>query len=458
MIELFVLYICYALTYNNAKAVIKMIVNFSVKNFGPIKDKQTLSFEADKSKHLEDYYVINKNGKRLLKLGLIYGANASGKTTVLYALNFLRKLVLNPLSKKIDKFEFKPFLFDKNTPNENTEFTIEFIQNETRYLYEVELNQSAIINESLTRFNPAKANVFKRVVDIESQVSEVKFGSTVVIAKSSVKSLELNTLWNNSVFGGYLKTNIESKELKDCIDWFEDYLTPVIYTKTELEDFVTSKLDTEEMKKSDIVNILQKADFNISNVLIKENDVEIPDGLLDFLEKNVKTPSSKIEDIRNKGKITSVSLEFEHTVNSATYTLPFAEESEGTQRYYGLAGILDLALRNSIAIPIDELESSLHPDLFRHFLLSFLINSKQSQIISTTHNREILNDKDIFRNDSIWITDKSEDSATELYSLADFDSSVIRDTSNILNAYKIGRLGGIPNLGDYYIDLGNEEE
>ena len=434
-----------------------MIVNFSAKNFGSIRDKQTLSFEANKSNHLDEYYIINRNGLRLLKLGLIYGANASGKTTILNALNFLRNIVLDPLSKKTEKFDFKPYLFDKKTPNENTEFSIEFLQNENRYLYEVVLNQNNIINENLTRFYPTKANVFKRFVDEENQVTQIKFGSTITINKNNIKSLESNTLWNNTVFGGYLKTNIESKEIKDCIDWFDNYLTPVIYTKTELDDFVTSKIDTEEMKKSDIVNILQKADFNISNVLIKENDVEIPDGLLEFLEKKVKTPSSKIEEIRNKGKITTVSLEFEHTVNSSKYILPFSDESEGTKRYYGLAGILNLALRNSIAIPIDELESSLHPDLFRHFLISFLINSKNSQIISTTHNREILNDKDIFRNDSIWITDKSTDSATELYSLADFDSSVIRDTSNILNAYKIGRLGGIPNLGDYFINLDNEE-
>jgi AAA15 family ATPase/GTPase len=58
---------------------VKMIVNFSIQNFGSIKEKQTLSFEADKSNQLEDYYVIETNGLRLLKLGLIYGANASGK-------------------------------------------------------------------------------------------------------------------------------------------------------------------------------------------------------------------------------------------------------------------------------------------------------------------------------------------------------------------------------------------
>jgi AAA15 family ATPase/GTPase len=133
-------------------------------------------------------------------------------------------------------------------------------------------------------------------------------------------------------------------------------------------------------------------------------------------------------------------------------------ESQGTRRFYGFAGLLSLLVKNSVAFPIDELEASLHPELFIHFLVSFLLNAKNSQIIATTHNREILTNKDIFRNDAIWFTDKSETSATELYSLSDFDSSVVRDTSNIFNAYKMGKLGGTPNLGDHYIDISNEKE
>jgi AAA15 family ATPase/GTPase len=144
---------------------------------------------------------------------------------------------------------------------------------------------------------------------------------------------------------------------------------------------------------------------------------------------------------------------FEHKINDKKYNLPMEKESEGTRRYYGFAGLLALLIKDSITLPIDELEASLHPDLYIHFILSFLINSEKSQIIATTHNREILNNKDIFRNDSIWFTDKSENCSTELYSLIDFDTSVIRDTSNILNAYKSGKLKGNPNLGDYYIDL-----
>lgn len=417
----------------NNKFEYKMIIKFSVQNFGSIKDEQILSFEADKSEHLEDYYIIPINGLRLLKLGLIYGANASGKTTILKALDFLGKIVLHPEEKKTDIFDFNPFLFDPNTPSQNTILSIEFIQNSVRYYYEVELNKKAIIREELNFYNPNKANVFKRTTNLNTQFSEITFGSKIKTDKVFEKTLESNTLWNNTVLGGFLKTNIELKELKDATDWFANHLSPLIHPRTQLDTFVITQLNNSTIKKEDILQILQKADLNISDIHIKEGMKRI---LLDSMKSHQ-----------------TYDLEFEHTLDDKRYNLPFNLESQGTQRYYGFAGILSQAIRESFVFLIDELESSLHPDLYTHFLLSFLVNSKKSQIIATTHNREILNNKDIFRNDVIWITDKSENCATELYSLSDFDTSVIRDTSNIYNAYKIGKLGGIPNLGDYYIDI-----
>ena len=435
-----------------------MIVNFSVQNFGSIKDKQTLSFEADKSTHLEDHYIIGAaSGLRLLKLALIYGANASGKTTILNAIEFLRDLVLDPAEKKTDNLEFSPFLFDSDTPKQNSIVSIDFIQNEVRYFYEVELNRNAILKEELNFFNPNKANVFKRTTDINKQFTEITFGSKIKKDKTIEKSLEANTLWNNTVLGGFLKTNIDIKELKEAVDWFKNYLRPLIYTKTQLEGFVTSKIDKGEVSKIDVIDILKKADFNISDIVIQEEEGEIPDGLIDFLKRQLIDTTSEIKKLEEKGKVTSVNIEFEHTVGQIRYSLPIEMESQGTRRFYGFAGLLSLLIKNSVAFPIDELEASLHPELYIHFLLSFLINSKNSQIIATTHNREILTNKDIFRNDVIWFTDKSETCATELYSLSDFDSSVVRDTSNIFNAYKTGKLGGTPNLGDYYIDISNEK-
>ena len=430
-----------------------MIINFSVQNFGSIKDKQTLSFEADKSKHLEDAYVINFGKQRILKLALIYGANASGKTTILKALDFLRDIVLEPKSKKTDELDFNPFLFDSNTPKQNSIISIEFIQNEIKYFYEVGFSKKAIVYEELYFNNPKKANLFKRKTNLSSQFTEIAFGSKISTNKAFEKALEANTLWNNTVLGGYLKTNIDIKELQEALDWFEKYLSPLIYTKTELDRFVTSKISANEIAKLDVVTILKKADFNLSDILIKEEEKDIPDGLIEFLKDQIKAPNEKIKELEEKGKVTSINVEFEHTVNNVQYTLPMEQESQGTRRYYGFAGLLALLIKDATMFPIDELEASLHPDLYLHFLLSFLLNAKKSQLIATTHNREILDNKDIFRNDVIWFTDKKESCSTELYSLADFDTSVIRDTTNILNAYKSGKLSGSPNLADTFIDL-----
>lgn len=431
-----------------------MIVNFTIRNFASVKDEQTLSFEASKSEELESYYVIEPvKGVRLLKLALIYGANASGKTTILKALQFLRDLVLEPVDKKTEELKYIPFLFDTNTPLLNSYMAIEFFQNEIRYKYEIEFNRRAIVNEELFFYNPNKAKIFSRTTDQENQFTEITFGSKIKKDKTFEKTLESNTLWNNTVLGGFLKTNIESKELKDAIDWFSVYLKPMVSAKTPLDNYITHRLENSEINKSILITILKKADFNISDIQINADKV-VPEDVLKLLSV-LEISNDTMEKIRSTPL---KRIEFEHTINDRKFFLPIKEESQGTQRYYGFAGLLTMLIGASIAIPIDELEASLHPDLFIHFLLSFLINSKSSQILATTHNREILNNKDIFRNDVIWFTDKSELCATELYSLSDFDSKVVRDTSNVYNAYKIGKLGGVPNLGDYYIDIEDEKK
>ena len=402
-----------------------MIVNFSIQNFGSIKDKQTLSFEADASQHLEDTYVVHTAGKRLLKLALIYGANASGKTTVLKALDFLRDLVVNPKEKKTDILDFSPYLFDANTPKQPTELTIEFVHEEVCYQYEVAFTRQAIISEALYIDTFERILIYSRTTDIEEQLTKINFSDKITLEKSALQILELNTLWNNTVLGGFLKTNINLEEFRRVADWFNNYLKPLIAPQTQLDSYVTSKIDEKEIVKEEVLEILKKADFNISDIIIERR----------------KDPRKGIDRIN---------LFSEHMVNDISYKLPMEQESEGTKRFYGFAGLLALLIKTPTIFPIDELESSLHPDLYTHFLLSFLQNAQHSQLIATTHNRELLGDTDIFRNDVIWFTNKSEDCATELYSLADFDTSNIK---NFLNAYKIGKFSGVPRLFDTFIDL-----
>lgn len=409
-----------------------MIVNFSIQNFGSIKDKQTLLFEADDSKHLEDTYVVHTAGKRLLKLALIYGANASGKTTVLKGLDFLRDLVLKPKEKKTDILHFDPFLFDVQTPIQPTELSIEFVHEEVCYQYEVAFTRQAIISEALYIDTFERVLVYSRTTDIEEQLTKISFGDKITLEKSALQVLELNTLWNNTVLGGFLKTNINLEEFRRVADWFQNYLKSIVAPDTKLDTYITNEIDDEKITKEEILEILKKADFNISDMIVRKKEEFVQKYLPRFF---------KVQEGR---------IIFQHKIDNVFYSLPMEKESEGTKRFYGFAGLLTLLIKTPTIFPIDELESSLHPDLYTHFLLSFLQNAQHSQLIATTHNRELLGDTDIFRNDVIWFTDKGEDCVTELYSLADFDTSAIK---NFLNAYKIGKFSGVPRLSDTFIDL-----
>ena len=433
-----------------------MILNFSIQNFGSIKDKQTLSFEADKSDHLEEAYVTRCGGRRILKLALLYGANASGKTTVLKALDFLRQLVIKPKNKKTERLDFEPYLFDPDTPKQPTVLSIEFIRNEVRYAYRVEFTQEAVVAEELyAYYTPNKARIYQRTTDLERQFVEIKFGSKMTRSKAVKQSLTANTLWNNTVLGGYLKTNVYSKELQEVVDWFKLYLKGMAQPQTSFEDLIFYKMKEGTLLSSDMIPILQQADLHISDIVIQSREIdgshEAEDILSFIYDPWVIWKDDNIVLKGDKAFFKKVLLE--HTVNGEKYQLPLEEESRGTRRYYEFAGLLALFIKDPRAMLIDELESSLHPDLYRHFIVSYLLNTKDSQILATTHNRELLDDRDLFRNDAIWFTDKSNADATELYSLADFDRSVIGKKTNVLNAYKSGKLSGTPILGDTHIDL-----
>ena len=142
---------------------------------------------------------------------------------------------------------------------------------------------------------------------------------------------------------------------------------------------MTSIINKGKINKSDVIHILKQADLNISNIIIREEE----DISVVFLEalKSLKE-NNKIKELEEKGKLSKMNVMLEHMVNNVKYTLPLELESEGTNRYYGFAGLLALLIKRRGALLIDELEASLHPDLYRHFLISFLSNATHSQIIT----------------------------------------------------------------------------
>ncbi len=410
-----------------------MLKNIKISNFKSIDEEIELSFEPVNSEFNEYYLTDDK----LLKLALIYGPNASGKTNIIKAIEFIRNFIFNPPISKEEKIKITPFKFT-DTINLNSKFILEFIENNFLFLYEIELNKDKVEKEilkfkDLNLKNPKFALVFQRD-------EEIKWGSKIKIKKSQKENIALNTLPNNLLLSGYLKVNLEIEELERVIKFLKKILPP-IYPNTDLLGFVLDKLESKKVLKEEIIKILKNADFAIDDFIIEEQDAD--EEVIEFFKKIGK----KIDDLKK------IEIFFKHFQK---YNLEFKEESRGTQRFYQLAVILALLAKNSYIVPIDEIESSLHPDLLKFFILIFLTNAKNSQLILTTHTRELLLEKDILRKDTIWFCEKRENSSTDLFSLSDFGSE-IRDKSSIYNYYKYGKIGAIPNIKNF-LGLFDEEK
>jgi len=444
-----------------------MILNFYVENFKSIRSKINLSFEPRKteSTEVDEYYVSTIEKTKILKMAFIFGPNASGKTNILEALAFLQWIATKPINNKNDELDFlKPFVLNKD---KNTVFSIEFV-NDKKYLYEVELNQKCIVKESLYIFSPNKSLIFERTTDEEEEVSKIKFGSKIKISSADKNALTKNTLWNNTVIASFFKINIKFEALKPVLDWFQESLiiiSPVLIfsklwpqqspwlilsifnTFNEVDELnsIAENVLNGKIPKNKLIELLNRSDFSVSNVEIEE-----------IKQKEQKTQEIGNKDYNNRSFKTTIQHSYEEN-----FILPLYEESNGTQKYYILAGILLNALSDdknkTKIIVIDEIEKSLHPDLVEHFILNFLKICKKHnfQLIATTHNRELLMNKNLIRrSDIIWLTEKKVDGSTDLFSISDFNG--VRKENSLYNFYKIGKFGAVPNLKNP-LDEDNEQ-
>lgn len=423
-----------------------MIHEFKIKNVLSFKEEQVLSFEATSDDTYESIYCAEvKPSFKLLKLAMIYGANASGKTNLLIALNFLRKIVLHSKEDKFEKIDFIPFMLDGTSKDLPGEFYLSFFINDKRYVYTIHLDKKTILKEELIYYPKTQpALLFERKYNNNEDVSEIKFGDKLGISSKDKLILEGGTIKNSTLLSIYLKLNISVPLLEDVVNWFKDNFMQVIEPNTDLFAWTSKKIENSEECKKHVLEALQKADFNISDILIEENEVD--DELAERIQNSNRIPDKAKGIILQERKLKNIS--FIHSTINGHYPIPTNLQSSGTLRYYGMGGILSTLLQEENFLAIDEIESSLHFELVNHLLKTFLVNSTKSQLLFTTHNINILME-DFIRRDAVWFCEKNEDGATELFSASDFS---LHKNISIFNAYRIGKLGAKPNLGSIYLD------
>ena len=164
-----------------------MIAEFSIENFFSIKSAQKISFAPSADTFMSDEYSYEvKEGLRLLKVGIIYGANASGKTNILNAIEFFKMLVLRMPKDRNEKTGVVPFMLDNTSRNETTKMSMVFYINQSKYILSFELDARHIYSEALIVYDSIRpTKLYNRSYDIATDSTDIDFGVNLKMTKKS---------------------------------------------------------------------------------------------------------------------------------------------------------------------------------------------------------------------------------------------------------------------------------
>lgn len=419
-----------------------------------MRDEQTLSFIPTNDDTSRDIYTEEvADGVSLLKIGCIYGSNASGKTNILKALDFFSRFMVNDGLNKGDEIGVVPFLLDDVSDKERTQFEMSFYLNREKYKLNLVLDNKVIYEETLQVYSSVQPTLlYKRTYNPEKDSTDIVFGGKVGLVKKSREAIEGNTFNKRTVIAAFGMSNVEKSRLNLVYDFFSQKIAPIMCPQSSLMSFTKRRItrDRDGRLKRFILHFLKASDFNISDIAIHEEEVSITPEM-ELVIKNTSAMSEKAkEEILKKGTLHSDEMFFVHHTSNGDKELDEELESRGTKRYMGLATILYDLLVHGVILPIDEIETSIHYELLSYFIKVFLVNSKRGgQLIVSTHDINLL-DEDYIRRDVIWFTDKNDCGETQLIRLSTLG---LHKTLSVYNAYRQEKLVNLPFLDSIYMDM-----
>jgi len=423
-----------------------MLIEFRVKNFRSLRDEQVLSMVASSDKSLLDTHAANTGLKavpHLLKSAAVYGANASGKSNLIKALQYMRGVVVESAAlqpgQTFDRLQ--PFKLDATSVSQPTEFEVTFILSGVRYQYGFAMNSQRIVSEQLLVFKAFKPQRwFERHFDAISGKDIYEFGPSLKGAKN---------LWEGATRANALflavAVQLNSEALRPVFEWFANRLVIFNEQSPLSPHFSVQMLKIEEQRKA-ICEFLRAADISISDI-----EVATKQAMVHTLNFDLAT--GKREDTAGEQAVDEV--KFHHITDHGRAVFDLMDESSGTRNLLFLTGpILDI-LNKGQTLVVDELDTSLHTLLVQAIVRLFhqsLVNTGGAQLIFTTHDTSLLDAYGLFRRDQIWFVEKHPDQSSSLYPLLDFSP---RKNEALERGYLQGRYGALPLLSSQTFGLRN---
>ncbi|MFC1741609.1 ATP/GTP-binding protein [Nanoarchaeota archaeon] len=416
-----------------------MIVEITIENFLSIKEPITLSLDASAGKKLENNLIQLSDKERLLKSAVVYGANASGKSNLIRSVLFIWFLVKNShnfnVETELNKIGYPriPFKLDSASLKKPSKFEIVFIKDDVRYKYGFACDDKQIIEEHLYYWPKGRESlIFSR-----TKSSEFKFTEDKSQQKLIEKQMNDNVLYlSRATQLGYDKTRAPY-----------EFIVNDIVVNPNRTDLTIQQIYDDPKIKNKILDILKKADFGgIVDIEVNKEKKTINGFEFKFENENasVNPLKSKEQDFYD--------VKFLHKNDKDSLVkLGFNEESHGTQKTIAMLGPIFEVFETGKTLFIDEFEVNLHPNITEFLIKLFhsKYNTKNGQLIITTHDTTLLKNKDLFRMDQVYVCSKAPNKWTKVNSLLDFD---LRQNLSFENAYLNGRVGGLPFIDETFFE------
>ena len=431
-----------------------MVHELRIKNFLSFKEETVISFEASKDKFKEDSLLVTMNdGTRLSRIAIIYGANACGKSNLLGAFEFLFWFWDRLTDNQETSTEVEPFTLDIDTPSQPSEFELKLYVNDKKYVYQLSLNTKTILSEKLLVYNSNQPSLLmlRELVDGNTVL---KFNPALIKVPAVVKDeLTVRCLNNTSFFAARKRVNCNLGEIDDVRDWMINHTLPVIDLGQNMFTYAESNMLDSADAKNHLLEFSHQIGLNIEDMIVEKDYMPLTPEMIQFMQASGRLSEENLSKLNKDPRMqTGFKTDFRVSVynkrGKEVYTLPKSSQSEGTKRSMGVETAIYVAEKNNKLLPIDEIESSLHPMLLKFMIVKFLKTESRSQLLLTTHYDPLFNAADDYlRKDSFWLMDKEENGNSILYSLV--SKNGVNKMRSLQRAYLNNKLGALPKIADF---------